>query len=169
MNSALDDGGTVSLPMRKSLTYKQRSNKLGHKLICVHVFLKFDVQGSVHRKYIPLDTFPTRCNITQIIYFWKNALHVSGGNSTHYQKHIQLYLQHLVLVNRYCYLPLWCESWSWSECGVEVDLFWCGCNRTKTDKLPHPTQSSSNSSTIAAGSSNSLTSTRCCKYSCMCS
>ena len=26
------------------------------------------------------------------------ALHVSGGNSTHYQEHIQLYLQHLVLV-----------------------------------------------------------------------
>jgi len=28
----------------------------------------------------------------------ETALHVSGGISTHHQEHIQLYLQHLVLV-----------------------------------------------------------------------
>ena len=60
-------------------------------------FLKFYIQGSVHRKYIPLDIFPTRCNITQFIYFWKTALHVSGGISTHHQEHTQLYLQYLIL------------------------------------------------------------------------
>jgi hypothetical protein len=33
------------------------------------------------------------------VYFYlETALHVSGGTSTHYQKHIQLYLQHLVFV-----------------------------------------------------------------------
>jgi len=32
------------------------------------------------------------------IFFWKIALHVSGGISTHYQEHTQLYLQYLVLV-----------------------------------------------------------------------
>jgi len=32
------------------------------------------------------------------IYFWKTALHVSGGISTHHQEHIQLYLQHLAPV-----------------------------------------------------------------------
>jgi hypothetical protein len=32
---------------------------------------------------IPFDIFPTRCNITQFIYFW-TTLHVSGGISTHY-------------------------------------------------------------------------------------
>jgi len=32
------------------------------------------------------------------IYFWKTALRVSGGISTHHQKHKQLYLQYLVLV-----------------------------------------------------------------------
>jgi hypothetical protein len=53
----------------------------------------------------PLDIFPTICNVTQLIYFWKNALHVSDGISTHHQEHIQLYLQYLVLVNRSCYLP----------------------------------------------------------------
>ena len=59
---------------------------------------KFNVQRSVHRKYIPFDIFPTRCNITQFTYFWKIALHVSGGISTRHQEHIQLYLQCLVLV-----------------------------------------------------------------------
>ena len=59
----------------------------------------------------------------------ETALHVSGGISTHHQEHIQLYLQNLVLVNRYCYLPLLWESWSWSECGVGIVLIcdvFCG-------------------------------------------
>jgi hypothetical protein len=30
--------------------------------------------------------------------YLETALHVSGGTSTHYQKRIQLYLQHLVFV-----------------------------------------------------------------------
>ena len=32
------------------------------------------------------------------IYFWKTALHVSGGISTHPQEYTQLYLQYLVFV-----------------------------------------------------------------------
>jgi hypothetical protein len=41
--------------------------------------------NSVHLKtkcgesYISFDIVPTRCNIMQYIYFWKTALHVSGG------------------------------------------------------------------------------------------
>ena len=46
----------------------------------------------------PFDRFPTRCNITQFIYFWITALHISGGISTHHQELTQLYLQYLVLV-----------------------------------------------------------------------
>ena len=49
-------------------------------------------------QYIPFDIFPKSCNITQFIYFWKTAVHVSGGTSTHHQEHTQLYLQYLVLV-----------------------------------------------------------------------
>ena len=30
--------------------------------------------------------------------YLETAVHVSGGTSTHYQEHIQLYLQHLVFV-----------------------------------------------------------------------
>ena len=52
----------------------------------------------MHRKYIPFDIFPTRCNITQFIYFWKTALYVSGGIPTHHQEHKQLYVQYLVPV-----------------------------------------------------------------------
>ena len=61
------------------------------------LILVFNDQGSAHCKYIPFDIF-LRCNITQFIYFWKIALHVSGGISTHHQEHTQLYLQYLVLV-----------------------------------------------------------------------
>jgi hypothetical protein len=33
------------------------------------------------------------------VYFYlETALHVLGGTSTHHQEHIQLYLQHLVIV-----------------------------------------------------------------------
>jgi len=35
-----------------------------------------------------------KCNITQFIYFWKTALHVLGGISTHHQEHTQLFQFH---------------------------------------------------------------------------
>ena len=44
----------------------------------LQIILIFNVQGSVHRKYVPFDTFTTRCNVIQSIYFWKTALHVLG-------------------------------------------------------------------------------------------
>ena len=65
---------------------------------------------STYTHYIPLHIFPATCNITQFIYFWKTALHVSGGISTYHQEHTPLYLQYLELVNRYCYLPVLWES-----------------------------------------------------------
>ena len=111
------------------------ARNIKHKTL---ILIFFNIQGSVHCKYIPLDIFP-RCNITQFIYFWETALHVSGGNSTHHQEHIQLYLQYLVLVKGYCYLSLLWESWSWSECGVGI--------------VP-VCDVSSNSPTIEAGGSN---------------
>ena len=73
--------------------------------------------------------------------FLETDLHVSGGISTHHQEHIQLYLQHLALVKPLL-LPVAIME--------ELEL-------------------RSNSSTIAAGSSNGLTSIRRSKYSCVCS
>jgi hypothetical protein len=32
------------------------------------------------------------------LFYLETALHVSGGNITHHQEHIQLYLEHLVFV-----------------------------------------------------------------------
>jgi hypothetical protein len=50
--------------------------------------------------------------------YLETALHVSGGTFTNHQKRIQLYLQHLVLSHRYCYLPLSWKSWNRFECAV---------------------------------------------------
>ena len=71
--------------------------------------------------------------------FGSTHVHVSGDMPTQYQERIQLYLQHLVLV-KLLLLPV-----------------------TVVEKL----ELCSNFATIAAGSSNGLTSTRCSKYSCM--
>jgi hypothetical protein len=63
------------------------------------------------------------------------ALHVSGGTSTHHQEGIQLYLHHLVFVTLLL-LPT----------AIAEEL-----------------ERSSNSSTIAAGSSNGVTNNICCR------
>jgi hypothetical protein len=57
------------------------------------------------------------------------------------------------LSRRYCYLPLSWKSWNWFECAVGGV------------RHPQHTQTGSNSSTIAADSSNGRTNTRCCRYS----
>ena len=135
----------------------------------------FNVQRSVHRKHISFDMFPTRCNFTQIIYFWKTALHVSGGISTHHQEHTQLYLQYLVLVK-----PLLLPAAIVDELELVLSVMWelylsvlvrllTQPQQNRSTQFPHHTQTSSNSSTIAAGSGNGLASTRFCKYSCVCS
>jgi hypothetical protein len=77
--------------------------------------------------------------------YLETALHVSGGTSTHHQERIQLYLQHLVFVTHcYCYLPLSWKSWNWFECAVGGVCY------------PQHTQTGSNSSTLAADSSNGV-------------
>jgi hypothetical protein len=55
----------------------------------------------------------------------------------------------------YCYLPLSWKSWNRFECAVGGV------------RHPHHTHTSSNSSTIAADSSNGVTNNRCCKHSCL--
>jgi len=71
--------------------------------------------------------------------YLETALHILGGISTNHQEHIQLYLQHLVLV-KLILLP--------AAIVEELEL------RSKL-------------STIVAGSSDGLINTRCCRYSCM--
>jgi hypothetical protein len=131
--------------------------------------------------YIPI-SIQQDAMLHSLLYL-ETALHVSGGTSTHHQERMQLYLQHLVFVtplllpaaiveemepvrvccgwriysiwylsHRYCYLPLSWNSWNRFECAVD------GVRHSQH------TQTSSNSSTIAADSSNGVTSTRCCRY-----
>jgi hypothetical protein len=57
--------------------------------------------------------------------------------------------------HRYCYLTLSRKSWNRFECAVG------------SVRHPQHTQAGSNSPTIAADSSNGVTNTRCCRYSCM--
>ena len=74
----------------------------------------------MHRKYIPFDICATRCNITQFIYFWKTALRVSGGISTHHQEHTTVFTvsgtcQTVTTTCRYC-------GRVGTECGVGIVL-----------------------------------------------
>ena len=84
--------------------------------------------------------------------YLETALHVSGGTSTHHQEAIQLYLQHLVFVTPSLLSAAIVEELEPALGGV---------------RHPQHTQTGSNSSMIAADSSNGVTNTRCCRYSCM--
>jgi hypothetical protein len=102
--------------------------------------MRFNVYGSVHRKYILI-----------YVYIQHDAtlhsLFISGNCSTcfgwYFHPSPGAHLQHLVFVT-----PLLLSAVS----GV---------------RNPQNTQTSSNSSTIATDSSNGVTNTRCCRYSCM--
>jgi hypothetical protein len=83
----------------------------------------------------------------------KTSLHVSSGTVTHRQEHIQLYLKHVVFVT-----PLLLSA------AISWNRFKCAVGGVRH---PQHTQTSSNSSTIAADSSNGVTNTTCCRYSCM--
>jgi hypothetical protein len=54
-------------------------------------------------------------------------------------------------------------------CIVSIFQYTCISNKMQRYSVRHPqhTQTGSNSSTIAADSSNGVTNTRCCRYSCM--
>jgi hypothetical protein len=121
--------------------------------------------------------------------YLETALHVSGGTSTHHQERIQLYLQHLVFVTPLLLPAPLVEELELQETAVHVS----GCTITHhqerkqlylqhlvfvtplllyaaiVEELELWNITSSNSSTIAADSSNGVTNTRFCRYSCMCS
>jgi hypothetical protein len=58
--------------------------------------MRFNVYGSVHRKYIPIYSYIQQMQSYTVYLYLETGLHVSGGTSTHHQERIQLYLQHLV-------------------------------------------------------------------------
>jgi hypothetical protein len=110
---------------------------------------------------------PTRCNATQFIYIWKLLYMfrvvpppiIRDENNCLYSI---WYLSH-----RYCYLPLSWKGWNLFECAVGGVLICFGVDfvfDTKTDQdITHSTLKPVPNLTIAAGSSNGVTNTRCCR------
>jgi len=112
-----------------------------------------------------------KMHLYTVFLYLETAVHVSGGSSTHHQERIQLYLQHLVFVTPVYFLYL------------ETALHVSGGSSTHHQErinciysiwylshrycyLPLSWRSSS-FSTIAVGSSNGVTNTRCCRYTCI--
>jgi hypothetical protein len=62
-------------------------NLVGNIQVVLGVPLNVNKENWVDLKTNPFDIFPTRCNVTQFIYFWTTALHVACGFSTHHQEH----------------------------------------------------------------------------------
>jgi hypothetical protein len=87
--------------------------------------------------------------------YLETALYVSGGISTIIRNAYNCIHSFWYLSHHYCYLPLSWKSWNRFECAVGGV------------RHPQHTQTGSNSSTIAADSSNGVTNTRSCRYSCM--
>jgi len=84
------------------------------------------------------------------LFYLETALHVSGGTTTHHQERKQLYLQHLVFVT-----PLLLPA---------TTLFFL---ETAVHVLGGTTTHHQVYGSIAADSSNGVTNTRCCRYSCL--
>jgi hypothetical protein len=99
--------------------------------------------------------YPTRCNFTQFIYIWKLLYMFRVVLSLIIRSAYNCIYSIWYLSRRYCYLPLSWKRWNRFECVVGGV------------RHPQRTQTGSNSSTIAADSSNGVTNIRCCRYRCM--
>src|SRR5215475_10844234 len=119
-----------------------------------------------------------RCNVTQFIYIWKLLCMFRVVLPPIIRSAYNCIYSIWYLSHRYCYLPLSWKSWNRLECAVDgvrhPQHTQAGSNSStiaadSSNGVRHPqhTQTGSNSSTIAADSSNGVTNTRCCRYSCM--
>jgi len=109
---------------------------------------KFNVHVSARRNNIVI--YIQQDATLHSLFYLETALHVSVGTITHHQKRKQLYLQHLVFVTLLLLSAAIVEE-------LELVSVCCGWS----------TRTSSNSSTIMTDSSNGVTNTRCCRYSCL--
>jgi len=98
---------------------------------------QFNVHGSGRRNGILI--YIQQDATLHSLFYLETVLHVSGGTTTHHQECKQLYLQDLIFVTT---LLL--------SAAIVGELELCF-----------------DSSTIAASSSNVVSNTRCCRYSCL--
>jgi len=103
----------------KTIGTEAKSIKHRHVLrISARRLVKFNVHVSVHRNSILIRVYIQQDATLHSLFYLETALHVSGGKSLIIRSAKQLYLQHLVFVTPYCYLPLSWNSWNWYECVV---------------------------------------------------
>jgi hypothetical protein len=121
-----------------------------------------------------------------IYLYLETALRVSGGTSTHHQERKQTYLQHLVFVTPLLLPAAIVEELAHHQerkqlylqhlvfvtplllPAAVVEELEPGLSVLRVADTTHSTlKPVSSSSTIAAGSSNGVTNTRCCRYSCV--
>ena len=110
-------------------------------------------QASFHRQHSILIYIQQDATLHSLFYL-ETVLHVSGGTITHHQERKQLYLQHLVFVTQLL-LPAAGTSTHYQE---RIQLYLHHLVFVTPLLL---------SAAIAAGSSNGVTNTRCCRYSCI--
>jgi hypothetical protein len=77
---------------------------------------EFNVYGSVHLKNILM--YVQQDATLHSLFYLKTALHVSSCTTTHHQEPKQLYVQHLVLSQRYCYQMLYIQLFALLIMGV---------------------------------------------------
>ena len=107
-----------------------------------HYVSEFNVHGSVHQVYSNI--YPTRCNVTQFIYIWKLL-------------YMFRVVPPIIMSANNCIYSIWYHP-------KHVEQF---PDKMNCVRHPQHTQTGSTSSTIAADSSNGVTNTRCCRYSCL--
>jgi hypothetical protein len=127
----------------KYRTIHRRAHQKGHSKkykVCALVRISTHVLRMRGKKlYIRYSNiYPTRCNVTPFMYTWKLLYMFRVVTPPIIRNAYNCIYSICYLSHRYCYLLLSCKCWSCS-----------------------------NSSKIAPGSSNGVTNTRCCKYSCM--
>jgi hypothetical protein len=107
------------------------------------------------QQYSNILVYPKRCNVTHFIYIWKLLYMFRVVLPTIIRSAYNCIYSIWYLSHRDCYLPLSWKSWNRFECALGGV------------RHPQHTETGSNTFTIAADSSNGVTNTRCCRYSCM--
>jgi len=122
--------------------------------VAENTFKQLNVHGSVHPKNI-LIYISNKMQRYTVYFIWKLLYMFRVVPPPIIRSAYSCIYSIWYLSRRYCYLPLSWKSWNWFECAAGGV-----CH-------PQHTQTASTSSTIAAGSSDGVTNTRCCRYSCM--
>jgi hypothetical protein len=125
---------------RMSKIKPENNNTFSNHVYLIKISSKLNVHESLHLNNISICVYIQQDATLHSLLYLEIDLHFSGGTSTHHQEHKHLYLRHMIFVT-----PLLLSATIFKELELVC----------------------SNSSTIAADSSNGVTNNRCCRYRCM--